>query len=178
MDLGEALYEEITGRSPHSEIHTFGKAIQYLVTRAGSASAAARVVGVAPSTFRHWISSGRRPSAERAGFITELAMLQQRRDRLPKGRERRMRRPGALDHVKVNVYIIISDKPEERTFAIGDYLREGVQDDLLDAYLDGANTDELAEMFADAIEDSDFYAEAFDPYGGYDCDVKSLDGWA
>ena len=172
MDLGEAIYRRITGRSPHTEVSTFAGAVTYLVTRFGSASAAARASGFPPSSFRHWVSSGRVPVAEKRSDVVEAALLQQRRDRLPPGREKRMRRPGALNEVEMIGTVTLSDKDEYREVDIGRYM-DDAENELIDAYLDGATTDELAEIWAASVNDS-FYRNGLEDG---DWDIDRLDGW-
>lgn len=183
MDLGEAVYREITGgRSPHTEINTFGGAVEYLLIAAGGVAArAARLVGVPASTFRGWIR-GRQPKAERAGAFVAAAQRQQRRDRLPRGRERRLRR-NRLDGVRVTgTYLYAAGGPAayatDRDIGLGRYL-DDVTDELLDAYLDGAEPSQLGEILAEAINDRGFYEQTFDPdnpAGGWD--ISSFEGWA
>jgi len=181
VDLGEAIYREITGgRSPRTEISTFGGAIEYLLGAAGGIAArAARLAGVPPSTFRGWMG-GRQPKADRAGEVVRAALRQQRRDRLPRGRERRMRRPGALDEVKIVGRLTYDSAPEpDRDVDLGAYLDE-VQDEILDAYLDGASTGELAAIMHEGIGGAPFYEQTFDPdaAGHFSWDIDDLDGWA
>ena len=173
MDLGEAIYREITGRSPRTEVNTFGGAIEYLLSRAGGvASVAARLAGVPASTFRGWMR-GRQPKAGRAGDVVSAAGLVERRARLPRGRERRMRRPGALSGlVLVGAYKY--DGPARRRAEIGRYLDE-VQDDLLDAYLEGSPEEDLAEILREAIMGAPFYRESL---AGEAWDIDGLEGWS
>ena len=186
MDLGDAIYREITGgRSPRTEIGTFGGAVEYLLGKAGGvASTAARLAGVPASTFRGWLR-GRQPKAGRAGDVVRAASAAERRDRLSRGRERRLRAPGALSTLKV-IGTYGYDKGKgftpaggQREAAVGYYMDE-VQDALVDAYLAGASTDELAEIFADAITDRGFYAETFerDNPDGHAWDIEDIEGWA
>lgn len=178
MDLGEAIYREITGRSSRTEVSGFQAAINYLTGRFGSATAAAKATGFPPSSFRHWVSSGRVPGSEKRADVVEAALLQQRRDRLPAGREAKMRRPGALADIRMVGSLTYDSAPEpERDVDLGSYMDE-VQNELLDAYLDGATPDELAEIFVAGVED-DFYRETLDENGDsrMSWDVSYLDGW-
>lgn len=178
MDLGEAIYREITGRSPHTEVTGFQGALNYLVSRFGSASAAAKASGFPPSSFRHWVSSGRVPGSEKRSDVIDAALLQQRRDRLPRGREARMRAPGALDDVRMVGSLTYDSAPEpERDVDLGSYMDE-VQNQVLDAYLDGASLDELADIWIEGVNDH-FYHDTLaetDPHLSWDID--GLDGWA
>lgn len=179
MDPGEALYQHITdGRSSATEIRTFGQAVKYLVRRYGSASNAARAAGVPPSSFRHWATGKRTPPSERAGDITDLAQAMQRRGRLSKGREHRLREPDT-DFKMVGRLTYDSQPEPDREISLGNYLEDGVGDRLVDAYLDGASPDELAEILHEAIYDAPFYEETFDPYGSGHLawDIDSIEGW-
>jgi len=180
VDLGEALYREITGRSPYTEVSSVGAAIEYLLVKGGSAAAGARLAGVAASTFRGWLK-GRQP--KNPGGIVSTAQRAQRRDRLPKGRERRMRAPGALSGVKIVGGLTYGSTPDpDREFDIGPYM-DDAQNDILDAYLAGASLDDLAEIFHDAISGAPFYENVFDPgqdpgQGHMGVEITDLDGWA
>jgi len=177
--LGEALYREITnGRSPYTEVSTVPGALRVLAADAGSMRALARSLDIAPSTLRGWFK-GRTPRDDRSGLVQE-AVAAQRRQRLPKGRERRMRARG-LREVKVTGTYTYDGTgrgaDEDREVDLGPYL-DDVADELLDAYLDGADLDELEETFIDAISDgggNGWYARTFQA-GGWDID--DLDGWA
>src|SRR4029434_7481339 len=112
----------------------------------GVASAAARLIGVPASTFRGWLR-GRQPKDP--GALVDATQRAQRRQRLPRGRERRMRRPGALSGlVLLGAYKY--DGPQRRRAEIGRYLDE-VQDELLDAYLEGSPEEDLASVLTEAI---------------------------
>jgi transglutaminase-like putative cysteine protease len=181
VDLGEAIYREITnGRSPHTEVHTVGGAIDYLLGAAGGvAAAAARLAGVPASTFRGWLR-GRQPKAP--GELVGAAQRAQRRERLPRGRERRLRAPGSLSGTRIEggiKYRGKHDRSEERTIDLGGYI-DPVEDELVDAYLDGAPLEDLAEIFHDAISGAPFYTNILDPDDGNEMgfDFDSLDGWA
>lgn len=170
MDLGNALYHMITGRSARTEVNGFAGALKYVSGRYGSKAAAARALGVAPSTFRGWLS-GRRPKADRAAGITGMAQRMQRRARLPKNREKRIRGMDPATVTMVAKYDY-DDREQFREVPIGRYLNHTLGDRLIDAYLDGAGTTELAEIFHDGISEAPFYERTFDPSNPDD-----EDGW-
>lgn len=179
MELGEALYREITnGRSPYTEVATFGGAVEYFLTSAGGiAAAAARAAGVPASTFRGWMR-GRQPKTGNAAGMVGAAIRAQRRERLPRGREKRLRRPGALDDAKIVGGLTYGSTPEpDRDIDLGAYLDE-VQDALIDAYLDGEPIEVLAEIFHDGITGAPFYEQTFEPGAEMGWDISDLDGWA
>lgn len=163
MDVGEALYREMTGgRSPRTEIATFGAAVAYLVGHAGSASAAARMIGVPMSSMRHWASSGRRPAAARQSMVIRAAVAVQRRARLPRKAEAKMRAPGRIDGMRLHGTVIYDGSPErEREIDLGRYLAYGTADDLLDAFKAGASVDDLAAILVSQTTD-DFYRDLLD----------------
>lgn len=179
MDLGEAIYREITGgRSPHTEVRGgWSAAVEYLVGEAGSARAAARELGVSESTFRGW-RHGRTPR-DGGDYVLDAARRMQRRARLRPGREARLRKPGALGDAKLVGRLSYDGAPEpDRDVEIGDYLDE-VQNDLVDAYLDGAGLDELAEIFTDGVSGAPFYEDTLTGEGDhFTWDFDELDGWA
>lgn len=89
-----------------------------------------------------------------------------------------MRAPGALDDVKLVGRLTYDGVPEpDRDVDIGRYM-EDIQNEILDAYLDGASPEELADFFIEGVED-DWYR---DTLSGEDThmswDIDSLDGWA
>lgn len=167
--------------SPHSEIASFGAAIEYLLGAAGGvASRAAGLAGVPPSTFRGWLH-GRQPKAERAGQMFTAALRAQRRARLPKGRERRLRNSDMSGVTVMGTFRYAGGGSmrgaEDREVDLGSYM-DNVADDLVDAFLDGASTDELAAIFHEGINDGGFYEQTFDPGnpdGGWDID--DISGW-
>lgn len=175
MELGDALYREIAGKSPRTEVADFDDALDYLVAAYGSASAAARAIGEPPSTVRHWATGKRAPKGDRADRVLNLVKRLERRARLPKGRERKLRAPGSLgDAIKCTIEV--SD-PEDRTLDVRQYLGDGIEDALVDAFLDGATPDELADVFHEYVEGSAFYEDLFEPGGGqYETDIEDL-GW-
>lgn len=178
MDLGSALYREITGRSPASEITTFQRALDYLIG-GKSVSAAARDLGVARSTLRGWIA-GRTPRGGRRQDIVDRASREQRRARLPRRREQRMRDNGLSGLTVIARYQYDSGPVENfREVDLGQYLAD-VADQLLDAYLDGAPVEDLAEIFHEAIHDSPFYEKTFDPTLDDEIgwDIRDIRGWA
>lgn len=86
-----------------------------------------------------------------------------------------MRRPGALDDLTLAGTLIVSDRDEEREIDLGRYMDE-VQNELIDAYLDGASTDELGEILLGAVEDP-FYHDSLEGEGPTHWEIDGLDGW-
>src|SRR5262245_27784913 len=151
MDIGEALYRHITnGRSPNTEVTSFGAAVDWLVAKYGSASAAGRAVGVAPSTFRHWVN-GRQPSGDRAYDVTAQVRADQRRSRLSRKRESRLRGPGAMEFLEFDAEYTYD--ASNRTVQIGLYVDDDCPNAVIDAFLAGADTYELQATFALYVAD-------------------------
>lgn len=164
-----------------TEVSTLGGAIEHFLLKGnGIAAAAARLAGVPASTFRGWLK-GRQP--KNAGALVDAAVRSQRRDRLPARREKRMREPGALGTVKIVGGTTYGSTPDpDRDFDLGGYMDE-VQNEILDAYLDGASLDELAEIFHEGINGAPWYETVFDPDqdaspSHMGVDITDFDGWA
>lgn len=171
--LGEALYREMTGRSPRTEVNTVGGAVEHFMARAGGVAArAARLAGVPASTFRGWVR-GRQP--KEPGELVDRAARSDRRARLSAGRERRLRDASPEGWTMIATY---EYDGRSRGMDIGRYLDATLPDDLVDAYLAGADLDELGEIFTLGVDDSHgngFYTQTFNN-GAWS--VASLAGWA
>lgn len=172
MDLGESIFRELSGgRASRSGIGSFGGAIDWLLGHAGSASAAARAVGVPPSTMRHW-TGGRQPKAARAGAVFDAALRAQRQAWL--GDREDLARNG-WEEVEVEGTLSISDD-EVRALVIACY--PGLGDELVDAFLGGAGPAELESIFLESVADP-WYRDALSPNGFGDgpvWDTDRLDG--
>ncbi len=157
-DLGEALYGAIAGgRSSTSEPGTFADAVAWFVAAAGSVAGAARLAGVPRRTFRDWVS-GKGTKPGRASGLIAAAKQGERRRRLTRDREQRLRNTRPRDVHVSGSYNYDTPPIERSNIAIGQFLRSGAIDDVIDAYLAGGDEDELRETFADAIDDPrDFY---------------------
>lgn len=62
----------------------------------------------------------------------------------------------------------------DRDIDLSDYLADGWEDALLDAYLDGADVDELGELLHGFITD-DFYSGLLDPNSDNPFDIDDMD---
>lgn len=183
--LGEALYDRITnGRSPRTEPATLGAALAVIVGNAGSVAGAARMMGVPRRTFRDWISKGYagKPTGAggtRNGEVIRAALRIERRARLPRGRERRLRNtpPSSVTIDGTYEYRGRGGAREEKRYAVavGDYMRPGTLGDVLDAFLDGASLDELGDTFAAGIDDPHgFYSDTLDSGHEHGWDVDEV----
>lgn len=170
-DLGTHIYTAFAGRSPSTEPTSFADAMSYFLGLAGgNVSGAARLAGVPRRTMRDWLAGkglGPRSQARRDG-VKKSAQLSARRDRLGARKEARIRDkdPGECTLKATYNY----DGGDPRNVLIGHYLTHDAYDQLGDAYLDGADPDDLRELFADMITDAPFYAETMrnpqtDPHG-------------
>lgn len=162
-DLGTAVYRALSGgRSPNTEPSSFADALKWFVKAAGgNVSAAARLAGVPRRSFRDWMDGKSSPGQQRRDQVAASARLSERRARVTPGREKRLRGRASDGIVITGSY---NYDPGPRKVAIGQYMADGVIDDLLDAYLNGAQPDELREIFAVGITDdpSGFYASTMD----------------
>ncbi len=158
-DIGEAIYRAMAGRSPFTEVRTFGQGVSYLLGMAGgNIAGAARLAGVPRKTFADWARKGVVPrDIGRQAGILSLARAAERRARLPRGREKRIRAkdPSGCQFVGTYNY----DPPgDDRVVKIGPYLVPGVYGALCDAFLAGSDLEGLRQVFADHIDDpANFY---------------------
>lgn len=160
MRLGEALYWEMTGgRSPRTEVASWGDAIGWFLGRSSSVAGAAREAGVPRSTFRGWLH-GRQPSASRSGAVVGAAVSAQRRSRMSAAREDRIRGIGVEYDVEIGGTYEYDGR--QRAIAISSYL-DPIGDDLADAFLDGEDLEVLARTFWAGISGAPFYETHMDP---------------
>lgn len=162
-DLGEALYATIarsrsgSRMSMGTEPGSFAGALRFFMKAAGgNVSAAARLAGVPRRSLRDWLDGKSRPGRERQGRILDSARMSSRRERLTPRREARVRASDA--HVVIRGGYNYDGPGDRAPINIGDYLEPGTMDRVVDAYLDGADVDELRETFAGGLTDA-FYAD-------------------
>lgn len=167
MDFGDALYRAVSGRSPETEPRSMTAALAVFVRHAGSVAGAARLAGVPRRTMRDWLSGKHSPRGDRRNVVIQAAVKVERRGRLRPGRERRLRAGG-----EGNVHIAGRYRYDEHgrgSVDLGRYLQAGAIDAVIDAYLDGADGDQLGDVLADHIADpAQFYARTLrsdDPQG-------------
>lgn len=157
--LGEQLYRHITGgRSPRTEPSTLPQALTVLVGRAGSVSAAARILDVPRRSLRDWIAGTSKPSGERPAFIVRTAVEVERRHRLSAGREKNLRGPDRQRALKISG----KQGDRDRTIEIGRYLAPGTLRRVVDAYLRGESLNGLVKVLNAGITDA-FYKALFSP---------------
>lgn len=173
--VGEALLAALGGdgpATPYSAAHA-------LVAEHGSISAAARAAGVSRSTFRGWLA-GRTPRGG-GGWLVELGRFAHRARAMHPGRARRLTGQGVSAIRVTGTFNYAGGGAmrgnEDRDVPLGDWLRDDTLDELIEAYLEGADADELAEILHDGITDGGFYRDTFDPnnpQGGWD--ITHIDG--
>jgi|SRR5262245_26554395 len=160
-DLGTRTYAAISQRSINTEPTSWTAALGWFVKAAqGNVSGAARLAGVPRRSMRDWLSGVSKPKAGRAAAVIESARLSERRARLKPGRESRLRN-GAPGSIVVKA--TYNYDGTEREVAIGNYMDDYAVDELIDAYLSGADEAGLREEFADQItlDPTGFYARTF-----------------
>lgn len=157
-DLGTAVYRAIAQRSPNTEPTSFADALAWFVKAAGgNVSAAARLAGVPRRSMRDWLGGKSTPGAERRAQVAASARLSERRARLGGARETRLRGLPSAGITVVGYYNY--DGPPERDAEVGRYMDPGAADQLVDAYLTGADPGELRGLFSSLItqDASGFY---------------------
>lgn len=176
--LGVAILEAIGGPGAARPISTGIGAMNALRAAYGSDRAAARAMDVPASTWRGW-RKGRTPAL---GFdwLIETAEQDDRRERLSDELEAELRQPFSTEPLRVRATFNYNaggsmKGAENRNLPLGGYLND-VGSDLVDAYLAGADADELEAILVDAIADRGFYAQTFSsPEGMWD--IHRLEGW-
>lgn len=187
-DLGDAVFRGIVGtravKSMATEPRTFRDAVDYWLARAGSVSGAARLAGVPRRTYRDWLTGARPRDPQRAAGIVRGAILDDRRTRLPRSRERRLRAADVADAQLVGRYNYDSAATQlgsantDRRVDIGKYMADDAIGELVDAYLAGAGAEELRELFASLVTEdpTDFYRSTLrrDPGDDHGWTVRSF----
>lgn len=162
-DLGTRTYAAISGRSLSTEPSSWTGALGWFVKAAGgNVSAAARLAGVPRRSMRDWLSGVSRPKGPRESALIRSAQLSERRARLRPGREARLRNGTSGGVTIVGSYNYDDDSSgnaKSRTVDIGKFMEPDAVDQLVDAYLSGADEEGLREVFADQI--------TMDPTGFY-----------
>lgn len=157
-DLGAKTYSAISTRGMSTEPSSWAGALGWFVRAAGgNVSAAARMAGVPRRSMRDWVAGVSRPKGPRAAALIQTAKVSERRARLKPGREARLRNGTPANITLVGTYNYDGGNP--RTVLIGNYMDDDALDELVDAYLSGADAGELREVFADQItnDPSGFY---------------------
>lgn len=179
--IGEAVMAAIAG-GPVRDVATVSGGVQAWISEYGSLRAAARQMGVAPSTLRGW-RDGRTPRGGIGSWLIESGRAIKRAAQLDPAREARMRQDWSLDRLKVTAtYHYASGgtmrhgRSDERVLDLGPYMAD-VGEQLVDAYLDGASADELGDIFVGGIGDNGWYAQTFREEGDGAWDILTWEGW-
>lgn len=157
MRIGEQLLHDFSGgHSPADDVSNIGDALRVLIVEAGgSTSQLARDLGRPRRTVRNWLS-GTTPKGG-GDWLIDRAVRAQRRSWLPAADEDELRH--GFDIVTIGGTLSVSDD-EARVLEL-EFL-PGYGDQLVDAYLDGANADEMEELFLGGVAD-DWYREHLGP---------------
>jgi DNA-binding transcriptional regulator YdaS (Cro superfamily) len=152
MTPGEAAYKWVTGgKSMRTEGRMSMRDQMAAVEKsAGGKAAAARAAGVSPTTWRRWAAGTQKPKPARVASLAGTARAAVRRARLSPGRESRVR--GGEVPLSISARMVISSDERDRDIDLeGDDLDPGALDALVDAYLAGADADELAERLDEVM---------------------------
>lgn len=171
--MGEALLAQLGGAA---NIGGLRGAVAYGARSRGSVSALARETGIPRSTLRGW-AAGRSPRGSAGRAFTDTMRGEARADALAEG--------GFSDVSGLTItgrYTYSGRRGKgddrDRVVQLGDYLTRSTGDRLVEAYLDGADAEELQEILSDGLND-DFYRETFHPGAdsNHTWDVHSISGW-
>lgn len=99
------LYAALSGYRPGGEPRTPDQVLRWLTAAAGGPGAAARAIGVHPSTYRRWRAGTTRPNPRSVDLVRGAI----RRLRLDPAREERLRNRG-----NSQFYMIVFDRSSER----------------------------------------------------------------
>lgn len=148
MNIFEAAYRKIMGRSPRSESSLKTRMQQMLKTHDGSVPKAAKAAGVSPRTWRRWAKGESKPKPDSDKKLTKAY-----RDSLvPKGRRERIAkatkqlRPGERGKggLTITGNVTVSSDTRRRTLKLGQHLPEGSLEAVMNAIL--AGDDQQAEQ--------------------------------
>lgn len=154
MNLGEAAYRAIAGRTPKRELDTRSQ-IERGVTEAGGVSQLARALGVSRTTVQRWRNRGSQPTAG----SQELLKAVLRRADLREVKEAKLRTVNALT-VKGH-----QDGRPRTVVLRAPYLAPGTMGRAVEAYLRGATPADLWVVVWAGITDK-AYRWMFQPPGG------------
>lgn len=178
--IGEAVFQAIAGRGAGPDVASVPGAIGVFVAETGSLAAASRELGIPASTLRGW-RAGRTPRGGAGEFLVSTARSLARAARLDPDREARMRADWSLDTLRVTATYNyrgggVMKGGTDRELDLGPYMAD-IGEALVDAYLDGADADQLGELFASGIGDNGWYAQTFREESDGQWDVHHFDGW-
>jgi hypothetical protein len=167
-DIGEALYRAISnGRSPHTEPNTLDRALRWYVKQAGSVAGAARLAGMPRRSFRDWLDGKSRPRGGRSSALIAGAIRGERRARLTRGREKKLRQLDPQDW-RLEGAVYTYDGVERNEVLIGHWMGGDPINALVDAFLGGSSIHELRGVFVDHIQGAPFYEETMQHPAGHE----------
>jgi transposase-like protein len=152
MDFRELWYQGITLKAPPPEVASFGDLLAALVGRAGSGAAAARLLGVSPTTLYRWRRGSQRPKTG-ANVLRRTI----RRMDLSPAREQQIRR----GDIKLQITGVVQKSRDSRprTIKPGEYIPVRVHSRILTTWLSGADDRAEASLWR-AIDK--YYTEGLD----------------
>lgn len=182
-----ATYAALSGgRSARSEPQGFLPGLNAVVAREGSVAGAARALDVPRTTLRRWLTGESQPPASRRADVLRRASQITRRNRMPAGREARIRKARTIVITAAWQYDVDndagrrakgkarSDNMREIRFQVGARHSTGMDADVpgkvIDAFLAGMNgTDPGFGLFAILAEGmtEDWYRERFSMRPGH-----------
>lgn len=153
MDFGEMIYRTLSGGlSSHTESADLPRMLSAILKAAGSPTAAARIIGVHPSTLRRWRAGTASPSARSAPLLQRAV----RRARLTPRREARIRASAPA------LRVVQRDNGRRRDLDARNFgWRPGASNDVVDAFLAGASPADLRKITKKGIRDR-WYQEWID----------------
>lgn len=150
-ELIDAMGEALTNRSPDSGLG-IGGLIERLAAAAGSGSAAARLIGVAPVTFNRWLRGVQRPKVGE-GIIRKALRAQLTPPALLADIKAKRRTLNIVGRIK------ISGDERVRTCDVGNYIPKGVMTRIINLWLAGSD-DSANRRLWNAIDK--YYVEGMD----------------
>lgn len=155
MNLGQAVFRLIAGRTPRKRDESPEAMIKRAIAEAGGVSQLARSIGVARTTVQRW-NRGSVPTQE----SQELLRAVLRRADLSAARAARL---ATRDQLIVKGKM--KGRPGGRTIDLGKYLNPGTMGRAVEAYLRGASAYDLHVIVWSGINDKN-YRWMFQPPGG------------
>lgn len=150
MTPGEAAYRWVSGGKTLSSERRLGMAgrMAEIQKAAGTQAAAARAAGVDRRTWQRWAAGTQKPKPATLARLGPAV----RRARLSPRREQRLR--SGQGTLKVSGIMVISSDRRHRSITLdGDEINPDALGALVDAFLSGADEEQLGEHLDDVMQD-------------------------